>query len=197
MDDDKQLKAKLKEIWATSNDWEIKPTTIDGIFIVKFPQKEIYQPQIGMKFKKTRHPMEGYFIRSKKEILLFRDLLNHKEIFTFFHQMTTDRQLQKSIELLEYWHQISTPVLGISFTKMKDRFDPSGIPALAINPVNDLGKTMRRKNLFIRNIEELKKYRLLFNNEKLDRLSRIIDEVNDEISFEIRVAQSKIKERYK
>ena len=141
--------------------------------------------------------MEGYFIKSKREILLFQDLLNHNGICVFFNQMSIDKQLQKRIGMLKDWGQISTTVSGISFTKMKDYHNLSGVPAIAINPVNDLGKPIKKKNLFIRNIEELKKYRLLFNNEKLDRLSRIIDEVNDELSFEIIVAHRKVTRKYK
>ena len=115
----------------------------------------------------------------------------------FSIRYSTDRQLQKSIGLLEDWDQIPTSVPGISFTKIPDNNNPAGIPALSINPVDDLGKKIKRKNLFIRDQEELEKYRLLFNNEKLDRLSRIIEEVNDELSLEMRVAQSKIMGKYK
>ena len=124
-------------------------------------------------------------------------MLNHKEISAFFDQISTDRQLQKNIALLEDWDLISTTVPGISFTKMPDMNYPTGVPALAINPVDDLGKKMKRKNLFVKNQEELEKYRLLFNNEKVDRLSRIIEEVNDELYLEMRVAQSKIMGKYK
>ena len=197
MDDNEQLKAKLKEIWAKSQDWDESPTSEEGIFIVKYPVSGINQAYIGIKFKKYQKTKKGIYVKSKREIELFRNLLNHKEIISFFNQISTDRQLQKRIELLEDWDQISTTVPGISFTKMLDDNNPSGVPALAINPVDDLGKKLKRKNLFVRDQEELEKYRLLFNNEKVDRLSRIIEEVNDELSLEMRVAQSKIMGKYK
>ena len=198
MDADEQLKTKLKEIWAKSKDWDESPTSEEGIFIVKYPLSGINQAYLGIKFKKTQNAKKGIFVKSRKEITIFRDLLNNKEISTFFDQIFTDRQLQKSIGLLEDWDQISTTVPGISFTKMPpDDNNLSGVPALAINPVDKFGKKMKRKNLFIRDIWELKKYRLLFNNEKVDRLSCIIEEVNDELSLEIRLAQTKIMGKYK
>lgn len=197
MDDNEQLKAKLKEIWAKSQDWDESPTSEEGIFIVKYPLSGINQPFLGIKFKKSQNAKKGIYVKSRKEIKIFQDLLNHKEISTYLTQISTDRKLQKSIGLLEDWDQIATTVPGISFTKMPDDNDPLGATALTINPVDDLGKKMKRKNLFIRNQEELEKYRLLFNNEKLDRLSQIIENVNDELSLEMRVAQSKIIGKYK
>lgn len=197
MDADEQLKTKLKEMWATLQDWEDSPTSEDGIFIVKYPMSGINQAYLGIKFKKTQYAKKGVYIKSRKEIPVFQYLFNHKEIRSFFDQMATDKNLQKRIGLLEDWDQIPTTVPGISYTKMPDESDPAGVAAIAINPVNELGKKMKRKNLFIRDLEEFEKYWRSFNNEKVDRLSRIIEEVNDELSLEMRVAQSKIMGKYK
>ena len=197
MDADELLKAKLKEIWAKLQDWEESPTSEEGIFIVKYPMSGINQAYLGIKFKRTQSAKKGVYIKSRKEILVFQVLLNNKETRSFFDQIATDRNLQKRIGLLEDWDQIPTTVSGISYTKMPDDNDPTGVAALAINPVNDLGKKMKKKNLFIRNPEELERYRLLFNNEKVDRLSRIIEEVNDELSLEMRVARSRVMGKYK
>ena len=197
MDADEQLKAKLKEIWAKSQDWDESLTSEEGIFIVKYPSSGINQAYLGIKFKKNQYAKKGIYVKSRKEVTVFRDLLNHKEINNFFNQISTDRQLQKSIGGLQDWDQLPTSVPGISYTKMPDDNDPTGIPALSINPVDDLGKKMKRKNLFVRDQEELEKYRLLFNNEKVERLSRIIEVVNDELSLEMRVAQSKVMGKYK
>jgi hypothetical protein len=197
MDADEQLKTKLKEIWAKSQDWDERPTSEEGIFIVKYPMSDINKAYIGIKFKKTQNAKKGIFVKSRKEVSVFRDLFNDEKINALFYQISTDRMLQKSIGLLEDWDQIPTFVPGISYTKIPDNNNPSGIPALSINPVDDLGKKTKRKNLFKRDQQELEKYRLLFNNEKLDRLSRIIENVNDELSLEMRVAQSKIMGKYK
>jgi hypothetical protein len=183
-------------MWARLQDWEESPTSEDGIFIVKYPMSGINEAYLGIKFKKTQYAKKGVYIKSRKEIPIFQDLFNNKEALLFFNQISTDMNLQKRIGLLEDWEQISTTVPGISYTKIPDDTNPSGIAALAINPVNDLGKKMKRKNLFIKDQEEFEKYRHLFNNEKLERLSRIIEEVNDELSLEMRVAQSKIMGKY-
>lgn len=197
MDADEQLKIKLKEIWARSHDWEESPTSEDGIFIVKYPSTGINQIYVGIKFKKNQNATKGVFVKSSKEITVFRDLLNSQNMESLFEKISTEIELQKSIERLEDWDQIPTSIPGISFTKMPDNNYSSIGAALAINPVNDLGKKMKKKNLFIRDYEELVKYRLLFNNEKVDRLARAIDEANDDLSLEIRLAQSKIMGKYK
>jgi hypothetical protein len=197
MDADEQLKTKLKEIWAKSQDWDESPTSEDGIFIVKYPLSGINQVYLGIKLKKTQNSKKGLFVKSKKEIAIFRNLINHKEVSVLFDQMVTDRQLQKSIALLEEWDQMPTSIPGIAYTKMPDLNDPAGVPALSINPVDDLGKKMKRKNLFVKNKGDLELYRSLFNNAKIDRLSQIIEDVNDELSLEIRLAQSKIVGKYK
>jgi hypothetical protein len=197
MDDDEQLKTKLKEIWAKSQDWDECPTSEEGIFIVKYPLSGINQAYIGIKLKKYQNGKKGIFIKSGWEISLFRDLLNNKEIVAFFDQMVSDTHLQKRIVLLEDWDHLPTSIPGISYIKMPDFKDSGCVPALSINPVDDLGKKMKRKNFFIRDLDELEKYQRLFNNTKIDRLLKIIDEVNDELSLELRIAQSKIVGKYK
>lgn len=196
MDADEQLKAKLKEIWANLQDWEESPTSEEGIFIVKYPISGINQAYLGIKFKKTQNANKGVYIKSRKEIPVFQDLFNNKEIPAVFDLMVTDKNLQKRIGSLADWDQIPTAIPGISYTKIPDDKDPSGIAALAINPLNGLGKKMKRKDLYMRNQKEFEKYQRLFNNGKLERLSRIIEEVNDELSLEMRIAYTKIRGKY-
>jgi hypothetical protein len=196
MDSDEQLKAKLKEIWANLQDWEESPTSEEGIFIVKYPISGINQAYLGIKFKKTQNTKKGVYIKSRKEIPVFQDLFNNKEIPAIFDLMLTDKNLQKRIGLLKDWDQIPTAIPGISYTKMPDDKDSSGIAALAINPLNGLGKKIKRKDLYMRNQKEFEKYQRLFNNGKLERLSRIIEEVNDELSLELRIAYTKIRGKY-
>lgn len=197
MDPDEELKRKLKEIWAKSQEWDETPTSEEGIFIVKYPSSGINQAYIGIKLKKYPNSKRGVFVKSRKEIAIFRDLLNNQAIDGFFDQVLTDKGLQKKMEMLEDWDQIPTTVPGISFSRMPGDSNSTCVITLAINPVNELGKKIKKKNLFILDSDDHQKYCRLFNNEKVDRLSRIIDEVNDELSLEMRVAQSKIAGKYK
>jgi hypothetical protein len=197
MNADEQLKNNLKKIWAKSRDWEEHPTSEAGIFIVKYPVSSVNQAFIGLKFKKFQNAKKGIFIKSGKEISVFRDLLNCKEIHEFIIQLSMDKELNKRISMLKEWDQIPTSMPGISFTKMPVTDDAYAISAIVINPVDNSGRKLKRKNLLIKNDEDLEKYRMLFNNEKIDRLSRIIDEVNEELSLEFRLAQSKIMGKYK
>nr|WP_319375816.1 hypothetical protein [uncultured Methanoregula sp.] len=197
MDADEQLKIKLKEIWSTSQDWDETPTSEDGVFLVKYPLSGINQAYIGIKLKKFQNSKTGIYLKSRKEIAAFRVLLNDNKISTLFDQISSEKELQKKIGMLENWDQTPTSIPGISFTKMPDENRSSGIVALAINPVDEFGKKMKRKNLFLRGQNDLEKYHRLFNLEKVDRLSRIIEEVNDELSLEMRIAQSKVMGKYK
>jgi len=197
MDADEQLKIKLKEIWSKSQDWDETPTSEDGVFLVKYPLSGINQAYIGIKLKKFQNSKTGIYLKSRKEIAAFRVLLNDNKISTLFDQISSEKELQKKIGMLENWDQTPTSIPGISFTKMPDENRSSGIVALAINPVDEFGKKMKRKNLFLRGQNDLEKYHRLFNLEKVDRLSRIIEEVNDELSLEMRIAQSKVMGKYK
>jgi len=53
-----------------------------------------------------------------------------------------------------------------------------------LNPVDDFGRPTRRRGVAIRSYEELRKYRDMINNERLDRLLKVIDTVNPSVSRE-------------
>jgi len=193
MTEDDKLKANIKEIWANLEDWGEYPTSETGIAIVKFPISQTSQAFVGLKLKKFENSKKGVFLKSMQEIAAFRELLNCNEICDFFQ----DETLQKDVSTNEEWVEIASEIPGIGYTKIPNRSDPAGTPAIVINPVNGAGKKMKRKNLYLQNIEDIAKYRELFNNQKIDRVMQVIEEINHELTIEFRVAQSKIIGKFK
>jgi hypothetical protein len=192
MTDDEKLKADIKEKWANLDDWGEHPTSENGIVIVKFPISQTSQTYIGLKLKKYENSRKGVFLKSKKEITAFRDLLNRNEICDFFRDGSQKESLPE-----EYWDEIPSNIPGIGYTKIPNKKNPAGIPAIIINPVNESGKKMKRKNLYLQNLEDILRYRDLFNNQKIDHVMEIIEEINNELTVEFRVAQSKIIGKFK
>jgi hypothetical protein len=193
MTDEEILKTRIKEIWANLEDWGEHPTSEEGIMIVKFPISRTGQAFVGLKIKKFPNSRRGVYLKSKKEVRAFRDLLNCKKILDFFQ----DDILQTEILPDKEWEEIPSGIPGIGYTKIPSQRNPDGIPAVVINPVNEYGKKIKRRNLYLQNIEAYTKYRDLFNNQKIDRIIQIIGKINDELSIEFRVARLKITEKFK
>ena len=193
MTDDEKLKANIKEIWANLEDWGEYPTSENGIMIIKFPISQTSQAFVGLKLKKSQNSKRGVFLKTKKEITAFRELLNCEEICIFFR----DDHKQKELTPEEDWDEIPSDIPGIGYTKIPSKSDPAGTPVIVINPVNESGKKMKRKNLYLQNLDDITKYRELFNNQKVDRLMQVIDEINHELTVEFRIAQAKIIGKFK
>jgi hypothetical protein len=193
MTPDEKLKSHIKVVWANLEDWGENPTSENGIMIVKFPISRTSQAFVGLKLKKYENSKKGVFLKSKKEVTAFRDLLNCKEMYDFFN----DESLKKELLSKKEWDEIPSGIPGIGYTKIPNKLDPAGTPAIIVNPINESGKKMKRKNLFFQNIKDVTKYRELFNNQKIDHVMQIIDEINYELTVEFRIAQSKIIEKFK
>jgi len=194
---DEELKCKIKEIWAKSEDWIETPTSEEGICLVKFPIKPATQLFIGLKIKKSQNSIKGFFLNSSKELNSIRNLLNSQELEYFINQIWKDDQVRKRISVLNEWDTLDSDIPGIFYTKMPLKGKEFGFPAIALNPTDEFGKKLKRKNLYLKNSEDLKIYRRIFNNVKIDRLMKIIEDVNSELSFEFRVAQSKIIKKFR
>ena len=160
--------------------------------IVKFPISQTSQAFVGLKLKKSENS-KGVYLKSKKEITAFRDLINRHEICDFFQ----NKSLQKILLPEKEWDEIPSDIPGIGYTKIPNKSDPDGTSAIIINPLNEFGKKMKRKNLYLQNLEDIMRYRDLFNNQKLDRVMQMIEEINNELTVEFRVAQSKIIGKFK
>ena len=76
------------------------------------------------------------------------------------------------------WERRATTVPGVFILKLpKYRTIPPRL-VVELNPVNEYGKPSKRRGLIIRGSDDLKKYRELINDEKLDKLISTLDYVN-------------------
>ena len=75
------------------------------------------------------------------------------------------------------WQRVETSIPGLFLVRApgtKTR-DPSVM--IELNPVGDDGKPIKRKGLFVRNMDLLVRFRELITNEKIDPLLEKIDAV--------------------
>lgn len=76
------------------------------------------------------------------------------------------------------WERKPTTVPGIFILKLPEyRRTPPRL-VVELNPVDEYGRPMKRRGLVLRSSEELKLYRDLIDNERLDRLINILDQIN-------------------
>jgi len=197
MSSDEELKIKIKEFWAKSNDWDNLRTSEEGLYLVKYPIKQGSQLFVGLKIKKSIYSYKGIYLKSSKELNSIRSLLNFIELEHIINQLSKDGQLRKKISALKEWDTFDSPIPGIFYTKMPLAGDDGGVIAIALNPIDEFGRKTKRKNLYLKNLEDLKIYRRLFNSAKIDRLIMMVEDVNSELTVEFKVAQSKIIKKYK
>jgi len=196
MPSDEELKSKIKEFWAKSNDWDEYPTSIEGLSIVKYPIKQANQIFVGLKIKKSKNSYKGIYLKSSKELNAICSLLKSPEMEYIINQISKDSPERKKISSLKEWDTFDSSIPGLFYTKMPIAGNEGGFPAIALNPVDEFGRKTRRRNIYIKNLNDLKTYFRLFNNEKIDRLISIIEEVNSELTVEFKVAQWKIRGQY-
>ncbi|MCK4845789.1 MAG: hypothetical protein KAS95_08960 [Candidatus Heimdallarchaeota archaeon] len=80
-------------------------------------------------------------------------------------------RLREYASSMKDWDKIKTSVEGVSLVKM-----PSGEKlSLEIIPVNEEGKPLKRKGLFVTSIEQFEAFKDIFINEKAHDLIQGID----------------------
>ena len=89
-----------------------------------------------------------------------------------------DEKLLQFLRSGRDWERRATTVPGIFILRLpEDGRRPASL-AIELNPVDEAGKPTKRRGLVLRSSEELRAFRELINNEKLDTLMSRIDEVN-------------------
>jgi len=92
--------------------------------------------------------------------------------------------LKRFLEGAKDWERMPTTVPGIFLLKLpKYRRVPPRV-VVELNPVDEYGRPTKRRGVVIRSYEELKRYRELINNERLDRLLKAVDKVNPSVGRE-------------
>lgn len=180
----------LIEFVKTGNDWDEKPTSVDGVSFVKLPQNNT-RTILQIKIKKN-DKAKGLFLSDQKKFQAFRGVINRDDLESLLKEMKNDQDIFNSIQTLEPWKTIETGVKDIFYTKI-----PPTIPALLLLPTLEKGESnMRRKGIYIRNFDDLSTYRELYNNPSLDNAFGILDEINTEWRYKINIAKEKGKSEF-
>jgi len=94
--------------------------------------------------------------------------------------MSLEEKLKNFLEKGKDWERIRTTVNGIFILKIpksKIKNKPSFI-VVELNPTDEYGNPTKKRGVILRNLEELKEFRNLINNEKLEYLLKALDNIN-------------------
>jgi hypothetical protein len=186
---------KLKKFAIQARDWEEKLTSEDGINFIKIPinNRSNNQTILQIKIRKDPNSREkGVLIKNKKELFLIRDLLNNDEIQRLFEEIINNIELHDLISNSDDWTTIDSGVIGLSFVKIPNQ----EIPSLSLNPLNENGRKMRRRDIYLRNLDDLAKYRERFNNNRLENAVGIVEEINRDWKYHLDIGTEKGKDRF-
>jgi hypothetical protein len=105
--------------------------------------------------------------------------LNFAQILFYFEYKDCREFLQ------QYFHLLKIPK-----SKIKDI--PSRI-VVELNPVDEYGNPTKKRGIILRNLEELKEFKNLINNEKLENFLKAIDNINPKISKRFKPSKEAIE----
>jgi hypothetical protein len=185
----------LKKFALEADNWEEISTPQDGIYFVKMPNNDqSNQTLFQIKIKKNPNSTKekGIYIKNRKELFLFRDLINDKNIESLLEEIYNNNELQETILNLDRWKGIDCGIVGISYVKMPN---PDTV-ALGLNPVNGNGKKIKKRDIFLKNFNDLEIYRERFNNSRLENAIEILEEINKEWKYHLDISKEKGKDRF-
>ena len=90
-------------------------------------------------------------------------------------------QLKDHLKNAVEWEKMETPIPGVFVVKIPATKSRQALLFLEINPLDDDGKPIKKKGLFIRNNEMLVKFNNALNDDKVTQLIREIESVNPEV----------------
>ena len=93
-------------------------------------------------------------------------------------------RLRELLEKGRDWERRSTVIPGVFVIKLPESRGRPASLAVEVNPLDSLGRPTKKRPLLIRSLEELKAFRELLNNEKLEKLLKMIERVNPTTSKE-------------
>jgi len=88
------------------------------------------------------------------------------------------KQLKEHLENAGDWEKMETPIPGVSIVKIPSTKTRGPLLQIEINPLKDDGKPMKRKGLFVGNIEMLMKFHEALEDDKVFQIMREIESVN-------------------
>ena len=96
-------------------------------------------------------------------------------------------QLKQHLENGEDWEKMDTPIQGVSIVKVPKTKTRKAMLYLEINPLNDKGKPVKKRGVFINSKKMLLGFTEALNNEKSFLLITIIDRINRKRVFGLNI----------
>lgn len=91
--------------------------------------------------------------------------------------MELTETLKKFIEEGGDWERKQTSVAGVSIIRLPATKNRPASLAIDINPVGENGLPMKKKGIMIMNSTELAAFRAIFNSDKMDGLTKTLEDV--------------------
>lgn len=89
-----------------------------------------------------------------------------------------EEKLKDFLENGKDWERKQTTIPGVFILKIPQlKSKPSSI-VVELNPLDEFGNPTKRRGLILRSLDELKEFKNLLNNDKLEYLLKTIDDIN-------------------
>ncbi|MHA1147240.1 MAG: hypothetical protein ACTSR8_03250 [Promethearchaeota archaeon] len=90
-------------------------------------------------------------------------------------------QLKEHLDNGADWEKMETPIEGVFVVKIPATKTRPALLHIEINPMTDDGKPMKRKGLFVGNLEMLMKFNDAITDDKVFQLMKELEQVNPDI----------------
>ena len=91
--------------------------------------------------------------------------------------MDVTETLRTFLESGEDWERKGTSLRGVSIIKLPRTKNRPASLAIEINPLDDMGRPMKKKGIMVMGPEEMDAFRAVFNNKKLETLVSAMESV--------------------
>ncbi len=91
-------------------------------------------------------------------------------------------QLEEHLESGRDWEEMETPIPGVFVARFPETKKKPPLLYLGINPIDEQGKRIKRRALFVGNLRDFYLFREIFANEQSERIMIAIDNTNPERS---------------
>ena len=90
-------------------------------------------------------------------------------------------QLKEHLNNSEDWEKMETPIEGVFVVKIPATKTRPALLQIEINPMTDDGKPMKRKGLFVGNLEMLMKFSDAITDDKVFQLMKELEQANPDV----------------
>lgn len=109
--------------------------------------------------------------------------------------LSISEKLRNHLKNGENWGKIESTIQGVHIVKIPKTKTREAMLYLEINPLKENGRPFKRKGVFINNQEMLFGFTEALSNEKSSILIRIIDQINNRESIDLKEYKEKISKR--